>query len=178
MPEAPQYDQGDIRSAISDANDIAKYVAKALEALKDEDYETVKGYLQDIETSSTSVVDAMDKMEQGISRFENWGDAWKVEALSHPTEVIELLEKDWKSCLNQVTEIQADDELSATLADQKSDVAIRSWGITDPEMIATVLAVCKVRGEELYQKRKGPQPVVPMETKIREITGARTRPFF
>lgn len=178
LPAEPQYDRGEIRSAISDASDIAKYVAKALKALEDEDYESVKGYLQDIEISSTSAVDAMTQMEQGLSRFEDWGDAWKQEAIGQPADVIEHLEKDWKSCLNQVTEIQADDSLSTKVADQQSEVAIRSWGISDPELAATVLAVCKLRGEELYQRRKGPQPVVPVENKIRKITGNTPRPFF
>lgn len=178
LPAEPEYEQSEIRSAISDAADVEKYVAKALKALQDEDYESVKGYLADIETSSASAASTITKMEEGLSRFEDWGNSWKQEALSLPTEVIEHLEKDWKSCLNQVTEIQADEELSTKLADQKSDVSIRSWGIKDPELIAVILAVCKIRGEELRQKRRGPQPVVAMETKIRTITGEQRRSFF
>lgn len=178
FPAEPSPDQGEIRSAISDAGDVAKYVAKALKALENEDYDSVKGYLQDIETSSSSAADTMAKMEQGLSSYDAWGSAWREEALGRSTDVMELLEKDWKSCLNQVTEIQSDDGLSTKLADQKSEVAIGSWGIKDPELVAVILAVSKIRGEELYQQLKGPQPVVAMETKIRKITGEQRQPFF
>lgn len=178
LPEQPEYEQSEIRSAISDAADVEKYVAKALKALKDEDYESVKGYLQDIETSSASAAATITKMEEGLERFEEWGYAWKQEAMSQPTEVIEHLEKDWKSCLNQVTEVQAEEGITAKLADAKSRVVINSWGIKDQELAAAILAVSKVRGEELRQNRKGHQPVVAVETKIRKITGEQRRSFF
>lgn len=92
LPAQPSYDQDEIRSAISDAGDVEKYVAKALKSLEHEDYDSVKGYLQDIETTSSSAAGALSAMEQAISCYETWGEAWKDEALSRPTNVIELLD--------------------------------------------------------------------------------------
>lgn len=178
LPAQPAYDQGELRSAMSDAIDIDMYVSKALKALENEDYESVKGYLQDIESSMSTVISALGGMETGLSKFEEWGDAWKQHALDQPSEVLDMLEAQYASCLNQVTEIQADDSLSAKLADQKSQAVISSWGVRDQDLAAVILSVCKNRGDRLYQKRKGPQPVVPMETKIREITGGNSRDFF
>lgn len=178
LPPRPDPDAGAIQQAIGEANGIEKLVAKALKALENEDYESVKGYLQDIDSSSTTVVSAMKEMESGLSAFEDWGDSWKRDAIDRPEEVLDMLEEQYKSCLNQVTEIQADDSLSAKLADQKSQVVISSWGVRDQDLAAIILSVCKNRGERLYQKRKGPQPVVSTETKIREITGGQRQVFF
>lgn len=178
LPAQPEYDQGKIRSAISDANSVEKYLAKALEALENEDYESVKGYLQDIETCTTSAASTLISLEEGLSKFEEWGDAWKQYALDQPTEVIDMLDAVYRPCLEQIVEIQAEEGLTADLADFKSDVAIRSWGIQDTELIAVILAVSKIRGEELRRNRKGPQPVVTTEAKIRKITGEQRRSFF
>jgi len=178
LPSQPEYDQGKIRSAISDANSVEKYLAKALEALENEDYESVKGYLQDIETCTTSAASTLISLEEGLSKFEEWGDAWKQYALDQPTEVIDMLDAVYRPCLEQIVEIQAEEGLTADLADFKSDVAIRSWGIQDTELIAVILAVSKIRGEELRRNRKGPQPVVTTEAKIRKITGEQRRSFF
>lgn len=163
---------------MSDASAIEKYVAKAQQAIDNEDYESAKGYLQDIETSMSTVNSALTNMEQGLSKFEAWGEAWKDHALNQPSEVIDLLDSVYRPCIEQIVEIQADDGLSTKVADHKSDVVIRSWGLKDPELIAVILAVCKTRGEALYQTRKGPQPVVSAEEKIRKITGDQHRPFF
>lgn len=178
LPVQPEFDQGEIRSAISDANGVEKYLAKALKALEDEDYESVKGYLQDIETCTTSAASTLTSLEKGLSKLEEWGGAWKDYALDKPSEVIDLLDSVYRPCVDQIVEIQSDDGLSNKVADHKSDVVIRSWGIEDPELIAVILAVSKIRGEALYQKRKGPQSVVSAEEKIRKITGDQHRPFF
>jgi len=174
LPTEPSPDQGEINKALADASDITKYAEKALKALEDEDYETVKSYLGDIESGSSNVLSAMNQMESALSSYDDWGNAWKNEAMSRPTEPIEVLDKVHFHCLRELAEIQADDNFSDK--DERLLAAIAKRGVKDIEEVAVLLSVGKVRGESLSKERR--ERANETQTKLRKISGDKGRAFF